>query len=195
MSRNLFKSILFIGLVICGTNVAIAQTKKASAKKTTAPAKKPTAPKSTTTSTSKTTTSTTNTSSAINAPTLKVGQEYQGGFIISLKADGKSGLIAAKSNLSAPMNYADANKACQDLVQDGYDDWRLPNMKELGSIYSALHSANKGQVTKGTYLSQDVVIGGSFINTYLMDGMVGIGTMVEVVKPALVRPVRSFKLN
>jgi len=37
------------------------------------------------------------------------------------------------------------------------------------------------------------LIGGSFINTYLMDGMVGIGNMVEKDKPALVRPVRSFK--
>ena len=172
-----------IGMLVFGiSNGLSAQTKKA-------PVKKNVTTKTPVKSSNTTKTST----SATSKPSLKIGQEYQGGIIVILNSDGKSGVVAALSNLDNSMNWADANKACQDLVANGYDDWRLPTAKELAAIYYKLHSENKGSVAKGTYLSSDVMPGDLFAYAYIMQGMTGVQNVVEKTSLNLVRPVRTFK--
>lgn len=57
----------------------------------------------------------------------------RGGYIVYEK-DGH-GLIAAPKDLSGMLNYEEAKKACEDLVLNGFSDWRLPTKKELNQLY------------------------------------------------------------
>lgn len=48
--------------------------------------------------------------------------------------DRASGLQWQRDDSGAGMNWADALAYCENLSLGGYDDWRLPNVKELQSI-------------------------------------------------------------
>jgi hypothetical protein len=60
-----------------------------------------------------------------------------GGTLISYSAntifDGRTGLYWQKATI-APSSWSAAVAACDALTLDGFTDWRLPSMKELGSI-------------------------------------------------------------
>ncbi|MDY0361895.1 MAG: DUF1566 domain-containing protein [Desulforegulaceae bacterium] len=57
--------------------------------------------------------------------------------------DNKTGLMWMKETADNKMNWKDALSYCENLDYAGYSDWRLPNIKELGSIvdYSAYNPA------------------------------------------------------
>ena len=48
--------------------------------------------------------------------------------------DNATGLMWQQNDSGAGLNWADALAYCQNLTTAGYDDWRLPNAKELQSI-------------------------------------------------------------
>lgn len=54
-----------------------------------------------------------------------------GGFLIA--EDSGHGLVFSLTDLGK-MEWSEANKACQELVLNGYDDWELPTAAELKSI-------------------------------------------------------------
>lgn len=66
------------------------------------------------------------------------------GLSIALFADmSKTGNIVTDNDtllqwqdntVDTPMNWSSSLLYCEDLILDGYSDWRLPNVKELTSI-------------------------------------------------------------
>lgn len=67
-----------------------------------------------------------------NAQTYEPGKRVEGGIVFPNNK--KSGLVVAEKGLGL-MNWEQGKKACEDLILNGYDDWRLPSLKELGIIY------------------------------------------------------------
>lgn len=61
---------------------------------------------------------------------IKIGDEYGGGIIFHLDEGNMSGLIAAKQNLPGKYSYYEAIGACNNCIESGYDDWRLPSKWE-----------------------------------------------------------------
>ena len=57
-------------------------------------------------------------------------------FAESSKLDEKSGLVWQDNRdiVKNELSYDDAVKYCRDLVLDGFDDWRLPSIKEAYTI-------------------------------------------------------------
>lgn len=62
---------------------------------------------------------------------LKVGDAHLDGIVAVLNADGKSGLIMQKSNMSKALSWKDANTAITNLG----NGWRLPTVEECIAIY------------------------------------------------------------
>lgn len=68
-----------------------------------------------------------------------------GGMIVT-ESNGH-GLVMANADIGK-MNLKDAKKACEDLVLNNYDDWRLPTMAEFSQmlvIYNQLLKSNPPQ--------------------------------------------------
>ena len=57
----------------------------------------------------------------------------QRGGIVVYEKDGH-GLVAAPTDLGV-MNWESAKTACDNLVLNGFSDWRLPSREELNSLY------------------------------------------------------------
>ena len=56
--------------------------------------------------------------------------------------DTATGLIWQQEDSGVGMNWEDALSYAENLELGGYDDWRLPNVKELQSIVDYTHSSN-----------------------------------------------------
>jgi hypothetical protein len=54
--------------------------------------------------------------------------------------------------LTGPTNNRDAAQYCNDLSQDGFDDWRLPTTQEIHS-YPNLPAADNAYVTSPTFIA------------------------------------------
>jgi hypothetical protein len=65
-------------------------------------------------------------------PSGVVSQFKHGGFVV-YERDGH-GLVSAIFDLG-DMVWPAANTTCDDLVLNGYDDWRIPSKEELNAIY------------------------------------------------------------
>ena len=68
---------------------------------------------------------------------LKIGDEHGGGIIVYIDGSGLNGLIASKADEPCGNKYSwkVAKKVCKELVENGYNDWRLPSKDELNILY------------------------------------------------------------
>lgn len=63
---------------------------------------------------------------------VKTGDRYKGGLVYRIGGkEQKVAMIVSMQNLPSQMVWADARKACDDLVLNGYDDWELPSDYEM----------------------------------------------------------------
>ena len=118
---------------------------------------------------------------------LKIGDEYGGGKIADIDATCKHGLIAAKADLPGYHNWDNAKKACQNLVANGYSDWRLPNKAELTQLYH-VQSAVGGFVGMFYWSSSELIGGVVWIKDFNSGGQGDCSKGNEW----LARPVRDF---
>ena len=81
----------------------------------------------------------------------KSGQKAEGGIVII--ASKKSGVVVAEKVLGM-MTWEDGKKACEDLVLNGYDNWRLPTMNELYIFYYEFYLKGVGDFPTGNYWSK-----------------------------------------
>jgi len=71
--------------------------------------------------------------------------------------DNKTGLIWQDNDdaKSIERNWYDAKRYCENLVLDGYSEWRLPSISELGVVMFDKKEAFKHTNNSGAYLSSD----------------------------------------
>jgi len=109
------------------------------------------------------------------------------------------GLIWTKDAQQIPeqMNWYEGVEACNDLDFAGYDDWRLPNIKELLSLID--YSQDAPALTAGHpftnvqsahYWSSTMSAGGGTVWSVYLGG--GVGTF-GTSHPSYVWPVRGGK--
>lgn len=65
------------------------------------------------------------------------------GGIIVYEQNGH-GLVAAPADLGRYTSMQEAQKACEELVLNGYSDWRLPTKEELMAMYVNLRTKGLG---------------------------------------------------
>jgi hypothetical protein len=71
-----------------------------------------------------------------------------GGFVVYEKNG--HGLVAAIADLEK-MDWNSAKLACEELILNGYSDWRLPTKEELNSVYYNLNRVGVGCFAVGYY--------------------------------------------
>lgn len=86
-----------------------------------------------------------------NAQNYKQGDKAEGGIIFPHNK--KSGLVIAEKGLGF-MSWEEGKKACEDLELNGYNDWRLPTLKELAIIYYQFYIKGVGGYPTGFYWSK-----------------------------------------
>ena len=73
-----------------------------------------------------------------------------GGYVV-YEEDGH-GLVVSLFDIGE-FNWQNAKTACDELILNGYSDWRLPSKEELGFIYKNLHKAGLGGFQAAYYWS------------------------------------------
>ncbi len=68
-------------------------------------------------------------------PTLQLGQNYQGGIIIYIDDTGEHGLIMSVDDIGSG-DWLSAKQLCENYLNEEFDDWRLPTIEELRTLYS-----------------------------------------------------------
>ena len=63
--------------------------------------------------------------------------------------DTKSGLMWASQDNGVPVNWPDAMDYCENLQTAGYEDWRMPTLAELSSLYNPNTQNKNGYHTIG----------------------------------------------
>lgn len=89
--------------------------------------------------------------------TIAIGSSYAGGIIFSIDSTGQHGLVCAPND----QNYNNdelyiANRDCNDLVLNGYDDWSLPSKESLNQMFVNLHKHGLGAFKSSDYWSSTV---------------------------------------
>lgn len=129
---------------------------------------------------------------------LKVGQYYQGGIIGGLSCDGLHGFIV--SDLDIQKSWSQANSYCENLIYNGYSDWKLPNYNQLVDIYKNLHLNGIGNFYTSnrvyenywsSFTVDDNSVCGNKKGTYF-DMDKGISGEIGVCYKLRTRPIREF---
>lgn len=83
------------------------------------------------------------------------GINFQGGIIVHLDEENRTGLIAAPFDQArgAKINYEEATEVCDFLEIDGFDDWKLPSRGQLVLMYKNLKQNDYGNFTPDSYWS------------------------------------------
>ena len=61
--------------------------------------------------------------------------------------DTQSGLMWISKDNGTPISWHDAQKYCEDLQVGGYNDWRMPTLAELASLYDPSEEGQGGYHT------------------------------------------------
>ncbi len=69
----------------------------------------------------------------------------------SIVIDSQTGLMWASQDNGKDIDLYDAEKYCEDYEAGGYTDWRLPDIKELATLYT------KGNKNKDGYFIADII--------------------------------------
>jgi len=75
----------------------------------------------------------------------------KGGYVVYENDDGH-GLVVSPSDIGL-LTWKYAKIACDELILNGYSDWRLPYIKELELIYENLYMAGIGNFARDVYWS------------------------------------------
>jgi len=70
---------------------------------------------------------------------FRIGQRYQGGIIAHLNCDGISGFILYTDRFLGRNSLSSARNTTKGLTHQGYDDWYLPGVFQMGRMYLNLH--------------------------------------------------------
>jgi hypothetical protein len=79
-----------------------------------------------------------------------VSQFKHGGFVVY--QENGHGLVAAITDLGS-MDWNSAKTACDELILNGYSDWRLPSKEELNALYVNLKQIGVGGFANSNYWS------------------------------------------
>ncbi len=95
-------------------------------------------------------------------------------------SDLSTGLMWMKQKPTASLKWEDAIKYCEDLSYAGYDDWRLPNIKQLASILNLsasnhfLRNNSPGSCWSSTYYQYYAHINSAWVGGF-SPGAVSLG--------------------
>ena len=80
-------------------------------------------------------------------------QFKHGGLVVYEEWAGRHGLVAAITDLGIEMDWNAAKTACDELILNGYSDWRLPTKDELNRLYVNLKMVGVGNLANRYYWS------------------------------------------
>ena len=83
-------------------------------------------------------------------PKLKIGDTFAGGIVFYLDENG-GGLVAATVDQRKNVTWDDAKALCDNLVSNGFNDWRMPTKEELNLMYINLKKKKRGGIWSDWY--------------------------------------------
>ena len=119
-----------------------------------------------------------------------ISQFKHGGFVVYEK-DGH-GLVAAITDLGVIMDWESAKKTCDELILNGYSDWRLPTEDELNALYVNWKNVGVGGYKDAFYWSSTKGHFGNVDEALLQYFGTGGHRATDKRYPACVRAVRAF---
>ncbi|MBP9758524.1 DUF1566 domain-containing protein [Candidatus Dojkabacteria bacterium] len=106
-------------------------------------------------------------------PILAIGDTYGGGKVAFIDGSGFTGFISDVSDQSSLLNWTQADTTCSDLVKNGYSDWFLPTISQLGDMYTnrvAIGGFNTGIYwSSSTYFSYTDIMQIMFFDSWGAD--------------------------
>jgi len=67
---------------------------------------------------------------------IQIGDEIHGGMVFQINEDG-SGLVVSMEDIEV-MTWSNAQNAAANATTEGYEDWYLPNIDQLESLYNTI---------------------------------------------------------
>ena len=69
---------------------------------------------------------------------IRIGSNYAGGIVFYIDSTAQHGLVCAPVNQNSSPHFQWAISSCNDLILNGYSDWVLPSIYDLGTMYNNL---------------------------------------------------------
>jgi Protein of unknown function (DUF1566) len=132
---------------------------------------------------------------------VTIGDDYAGGIVIDVNDTGQHGLIAAKEDIHGHSSgeeegfftWNDAKDACNNFTSNGYNDWFLPDGKQLvEKIYPNRRILGIGTFTNHNYYWSSTKLSGSTAFVWEVDFSTGRLYHSNKECGSRVRAVRTF---